>query len=209
MGPPKGRVVKVLAVLVLFAWIARVEAAVQPLRPDEVPEALARVAHANRIYDRDMTVRQEYDVRALLMRWQFTGTVRKEGAEAHVELQGAPSFFPEDLSTTLFDVAQWLETFDVEYQGLEAVEGRTHHVFRGEPRRDDGSSTRWGTIWVDPETFLIDRILVQYWWGRVTIQQGFRTEGEYVLLDRQSARIDPLGIRAEVRWKDYRFVDRR
>lgn len=208
MDSPTGRALCILVVLALLAAGVQARAVVYPLDPDQVPEVLERVASVNRVYERDMVAYQEYDVRLLLMRWRFTGTVRKEGGSAHVDLEGAPSLFPQDISATLLHVAEWLETFEVEYQGLESVNGRPHHRFYGVPLAGERSQTRWGTIWVDPETFLINRIQVQYWWGRITIQQGFRSEGEYVLLDRQSARIDPLGIRADIRWKEYRFLDR-
>lgn len=209
MGPPNGRAAWILVVLLCLASVAPAEAVVRPLQAEEIGPFLDRVAVANRIYTQDMVAYQEYDVRLLMMRWHFTGKVVKERDVAEVELDGAPAIFPKQLSAALFDVATWLDTFDIEYQGVEAIDGRALHRFYGTPIIGAESQTRWGTIWVDPETFLINRIQVQYWWGRVTIQQVFRTEGEFVLLDHQHARVDPLGIRADVRWTEYHFLDSR
>lgn len=209
MVPSNGRVVWSLVVLVVLASTAQARAEVYPLEADEIGTFLDRVARANRVYGRDMVATQEYDVWLLMMHWHFTGRVLKEDDAAEVVLEGAPAVFPKQLSATLFDVASWLETFDIEYQGVESIDGRALLRFYGTPLPGEESQTRWGTIWVDPETFLINRIQVQYWWGRVTIQQVFRTEGEFVLLDHQHARLDPLGIRADVRWTEYHFLDSR
>lgn len=208
MVPPKSRVVWVLVALVLAAPAAQAAAGVEPLRPDEIGPFLDRVAAANRIYSQDMVAYQEYDVRLLIMHWHFTGRVLKTSDVAEVVLEGAPALFPKEISATLFEVADWLETFAIEYQGVESLDGHLYHRFYGTPLPGEESQTRWGTIWVDPKTFLINRIQVQYWWGRVTIQQVFRTEGEFVLLDHQQARVDPLGIQADVRWTEYHFLER-
>jgi len=170
--PPKSRVVWVLVALVLAAPAAQAAAGVEPLRPDEIGPFLDRVAAANRIYSQDMVAYQEYDVRLLIMHWHFTGRVLKTSDVAEVVLEGAPALFPKEISATLFEVADWLETFAIEYQGVESLDGHLYHRFYGTPLPGEESQTRWGTIWVDPKTFLINRIQVQYWWGRVTDPAG-------------------------------------
>lgn len=168
-------------------------------------EVLARIHWDTKAYPTPMGFEQQIVVRSLIKTWQFTSDVERRGGALSVEMHGAPSFIPPEVTTALIEPDVILNDFDLTLVG-ERMEGSArYYIIEGRRRPGIEAGAASGRIWVDPRSWLIDRIEARYWWGYLDVRQTYRKEQGLTVLDRQRATISPFGLRLDIAYTRYWF----
>jgi len=150
---------------------------------------------------------QDVNMSAILSRWRFSATVTRRGDAVSVHAKGAPSFIPPDLLADLADSEKALANFDLEYMGMEQVNGLMCHVLKGVRRPQFYTGAIEGRIWIDEHEHLMRRTEARYSWGRVRVDHTYMSMDGFAVLARQEASISPFAVRLTVTYRDYRLND--
>lgn len=168
-------------------------------------DVLARIHWDTRDYPPRMGFEQQIVVKSIIKTWRFTSNVERRGRSLSVEMHGAPSFIPPEVSTALIEPDVILNDFDLTLVG-ERMEGTArYYIIEGSRKPGIEAGATSGRIWVDPRSWLIARIEARYWWGYLDVRQTYRKEHGLVVLDRQTANISPFGLRLDIAYTGYWF----
>jgi len=168
-----------------------------------VEELVANTRRASGARPPEMGFRQHVTLQALFLRWQFYADVVRRGDQVEIAVHGAPSFLGDDMTVSLLEVSEGLDNFDLRPAGEERINGHHYYVVEGQSRVASGA--RRGRIWVNAQSWLVERAELEYPWGTLLIEQRFRTVNGYVVLAEQQASVSRLGVRMTVRYDDYWF----
>ncbi len=152
-----------------------------------------------------MGFRQEITLRAFFQTWRFSSFVTRRGGEAEVRLDGAPPFLPREMTGILADVTAVLSHFELALVGEERDGATRYYVVEGRNKLPGATGAQAGRLWVEAGTWLVTKAEARYLWGTLRVEQTFRREGGYTVLDRQQAVVSPLAVRLEVAYRDYWF----
>ena len=180
----------------------------EPAPPPAPPveEILSRVREANGAQPPYLRFRQDVELRAFFLRWRFSSQVVQEGGERRIRVEGAPSFVPEDLSTAVLEASESLDRFSFRLvERTAGLQGEPVYVLEGEPRQAEGGGPEWSRVWVNGQTWWIDKVEVRYPWGTLTVEQRFTQVQGYRLLAEQQATLGSGGIRLRILDRDYGF----
>ncbi|HEY8425783.1 MAG TPA: hypothetical protein VIK73_07200 [Limnochordales bacterium] len=198
------RLSSLLCVAVVLAGVA-LSATPAAASPDQLEQVLEQARRATRLVEGEAQVRQIYRVRWLGVTWEFDAWVSKREDSIVVQTVGAPWFIPEELSLALVEAFDLLEGYEPTLEGRERTPaGQEVWVVRAVPRQP-GHGARLVRFWVEPADGTVTHLELSYWWGHLVIDQTYQQVGPYTVLDTQQIEIRPLGITAEVRYRDYRM----
>lgn len=153
-----------------------------------------------------MSFRQDIELRVLLFRWSFHADVTQDGSDIEVHMHGAPRFLERDVTTSLLEVSEGLDGFDLELVERGTTnEGDPFYVVRGAAPAEREHGASGGTIRIDGRTWLVEEAELHYSWGNMTVQQSFQTINGYTLLKEQQATVDRLGAKLLVQYGGYSF----
>jgi len=71
--------------------------------------------------------------------------------------------------------------------------------------RERASGAQPVRFWVDQASGQVTHLELTYGWGQLVIDQTYQQVGPYTVLDTQYVQLRPLGVRVEVRYRDYEF----
>lgn len=175
---------------------------------DALAQVMADVRRTTRLIDGRTSVLQIYHARAFGRDWRFTARITKETNRILVQSPDAPRFLPNEMQLELVQVADLLEGYDLRLAGQSlSPSGTPVWVVEGQ-RPAGGKGARFVRFWVERPTGLVTHLELAYWWGRLTIDQTYQRVGPHTVLDQQAVRIDPLGIRVQVLYREYDFEGR-
>lgn len=153
-----------------------------------------------------VSFRQDIELRVLLFRWSFHADVTQKGRDIEVHMHGAPRFLEPDVTTSLLEVSEGLDGFDLELvERGTTSEGDPFYVVRGTAPAGRQSGATGGTIRIDGRTWLVEEAELHYSWGNMTVRQSFQTINGYTLLKEQQATVDRLGAKLLVQYGGYSF----
>lgn len=170
-----------------------------------VEEIVVNVSRAAGHLPAEMGFRQEVQLRVLFLMWKFQSLVVRQNGEYLVETRGAPDFLPQGFMASLLEVGDALTNYELEIVGEER-NGRGEPVYRLTGRRRHGSQGALGGIlWINGQTWLVERATLEYDWGTLELHQEFHKVGGYTVLRSQRATASLLGARLTVEYQDYWF----
>lgn len=181
--------------LVLWMSAAPVEAGVG------LEDIVANVRAATSPMPKRMSFRQDVELRVLLFRWSFHADVVRDETGIAVEVHGAPSFLSPDVSVSLLELSEGLDGFDLELVEMDASGGEPLYVLQATARAEGGA--RGGTVTVNGNSWLIERAVLRYSWGTMTVEQTFQRVDGFILLKEQNATVDVLGAKLRVQYGGY------
>lgn len=197
---PAVGIVCVCALLCAF-WLAAPDKAKAAVT---VEELVANVRQAAGTRPPEMGFRQQITLQALILRWQFSADVVRRDDTVQIQVHGAPSFVDENVTASLLEVSEGLDNFDLRLVDEVRMGGQQYYVVEGVSRVANGA--RRGKIWVNAQSWLVERAELEYSWGTLTVEQRFRTVNGYVVLAEQQASVSRLGARMTVRYENYWFA---
>lgn len=198
------------AVLAAWPWLFGMSARAEPAPgAPSVEEILANVLAEPWPPAALASFEQHVETRLLFRTWRFVNkATRSEDGFRIVLGGGAPSFFPEDLGAELFDLRASFDGFAFELDGVETVRGTPMYRLIGTRLRYNGRGAQEGTLWINAESWRIERADLHYSWGSLAFDQYHRKEAGHWVLDRQEAVARAawgLGARIDVHYQAYRF----
>jgi len=166
-------------------------------------QVLEQVRRSTRLIEGRTRVRQLYRVEVLGLAWEFSAWVTKENGTVTVQAEGAPWFLPGTLRLAAVEAFQLLEGYEPSLAGtLRLDDGREVWLVEAVPR-DPTQGARRVRFWVERDTGQVTHLELEYGWGLLVIDQTYQQVGPYTVLDTQHVQVRPLGIRVEVRYRDY------
>lgn len=199
------RVLRVLLVCV-WVWIAGLGSPIRAARTDfTVEQVLSQLRREAERLPTDMRSKQAYTLSSPLKTWRFTGEAVRNGDRVSVRLDGAPSFIPNEILDTLFDLPAILNDFSVNLAGNEVVNGKPLYILEGTRKPNVYTGAVSARVWVDPQTWTLPKAEARYTWGLLVVEQTFREVAGYLVPDRQVATARLLGIKLQVTYTEYEF----
>lgn len=180
----------------------------QPSKDLGIDEILARLEAAHDLTSSTVKFIMDIDVRTRLGSSSFKANVEKKGDVATIQTRDAPWFVPDEITSTLVEIDGMLSDFDMRLDEVTNVPG-VGKVYVVSGRRKAGVSTgaKDGKIWISAESWRVTRAEAHYWWGSLKAELVYGTYKGRVVVTRQVAEINPLGIWLNVRYSNYQFGD--